>query len=110
MDRMQPDVIVIGAGAAGMAAAAELAQAGRRITVLEARNRCGGRIDTRHEGGWPLPVERGPEFIHGRPSETWDILQAAGLAAVDVAMRQFTYSDGRLVERDDRWEAVQSIL
>ena len=37
-------IVVVGAGAAGLMAARELARAGRRVTVLEARDRLGGRI------------------------------------------------------------------
>ncbi len=42
-----PTVVVIGAGAAGLAAARALTQAGARVTVLEGRSRIGGRMDTR---------------------------------------------------------------
>ncbi len=59
------DVVVIGAGAAGLAAAARLTEAGRSVLVLEARDRVGGRIDTRHEPGLNAAVELGAEFVHG---------------------------------------------
>jgi monoamine oxidase len=59
------DVLVIGAGMAGLAAADRLARRGRRVLVLEARDRAGGRADTRHEPGWPVPLEAGAEFMHG---------------------------------------------
>ena len=63
------DVIIVGAGAAGLAAAARLAQSGQRVALLEARDRIGGRIFTRHlpaEQGHPaVCVELGAEFIHG---------------------------------------------
>src|SRR6267143_6528602 len=54
-----PDVIVIGAGAAGLAAADEFARAGRPALVLEARSRIGGRCWTRHFPGLSAPVELG---------------------------------------------------
>lgn len=72
------DVIVIGAGMAGITAARELSRGGRSTVVLEARNRIGGRI-------WTLrdfcdePVEAGAEFVHGRTSAMWPEIRRAGL-------------------------------
>jgi monoamine oxidase len=53
-DEARADVVVLGAGAAGLAAARTLADAGRRVLVLEARDRVGGRIHSRtlDEGGF----------------------------------------------------------
>jgi len=64
------DVVVIGAGAAGLAAAHALSSSGLRIAVLEARGRIGGRILTRRESGWPVAVELGAEFLHGEAEAT----------------------------------------
>jgi len=50
------DVIIIGAGAAGLAAARELSGAGKSVAVLEARSRIGGRIWTTHFPDLPLPI------------------------------------------------------
>jgi monoamine oxidase len=61
------DTIVIGAGVSGLAAAWELHRAGQEVLVLEARDRIGGRIHTVRPEGWPLPIEAGAEFVHGRP-------------------------------------------
>jgi monoamine oxidase len=73
-------IVVVGAGAAGLMSARELARAGKRVTVLEARDRCGGRI-------YPLPPEEfgyqaegGPEFIHGAAPVTRGLIQEAGLS------------------------------
>jgi monoamine oxidase len=60
------DVLIIGAGVAGLAAAYELSRAGVNVIVLEARDRIGGRIYTLHDENSPLPIELGAEFIHGR--------------------------------------------
>ncbi|WP_120339563.1 flavin monoamine oxidase family protein [Cryobacterium soli] len=58
-------VAVIGAGAAGLAAARQLADAGFSVMVIEARDRLGGRVDTVTDDAWPVPVELGPSFIVG---------------------------------------------
>jgi len=63
------DCLVLGAGVAGLAAARVLVDAGRRVRVLEARDRIGGRVHTRHVPGFAFPVELGAEFVHGAPPE-----------------------------------------
>jgi len=99
------DVIIIGAGAAGLAAAAELAPSGLRVLVLEARDRIGGRVWTRREEGLAAPVELGPEFIHGRPPVTFALLHRAGIAAVDAPIVRLAMRNGRLGPRPDGVEA-----
>lgn len=56
--------IVIGAGIAGLTAGRDLQDAGRAVTVLEARERTGGRVYTNRSFA-NIPVEFGAEFIHG---------------------------------------------
>jgi monoamine oxidase len=53
------DAIVIGAGAAGLAAARALGEAGHATVIVEARDRIGGRVWTQSIEGFPLPVEIG---------------------------------------------------
>jgi monoamine oxidase len=91
-----PDVIVIGAGAAGLAAASALARAGRSVITVEARDRIGGRCDTRRLAGVPAPVELGAEFIHGQPQATLSLLREAGIPAVDTTRTQRVLFGGRL--------------
>jgi monoamine oxidase len=74
-----PDVVVIGAGMAGVSAARELARAGVAVLVVEGRDRVGGRIHSVRDF-CPLPVEAGAEFVHGVNAETWPDVRAAGLA------------------------------
>ena len=57
------DVLVIGAGMAGLAAARDLQRAGKRVVVLEARQRLGGRVWTAQVHG--LTVDLGASWIHG---------------------------------------------
>jgi phytoene dehydrogenase-like protein len=109
MTNFDADVIIVGAGAAGLAAAERLAAVGLRTLILEARDRIGGRIDTRFEAEWPAPSERGAEFIHGKPAETFDIVRAAGLAVNEVEGEQWQSAGGRL-EPADQWEQMESVL
>ena len=78
------DVIVVGAGVAGLAAAARLARAGLRVCVLEARDRAGGRIQTIRPPDVAVPVELGAELVHGDASAIERIAEAARLPLVDV--------------------------
>jgi glycine/D-amino acid oxidase-like deaminating enzyme len=92
------DVIIVGAGAAGLTAAARLAQSGRRVALLEARDRIGGRIFTRHlpaaQGHAPVCVELGAEFIHGLPAATWSLVGQAKLSAYEIEGSDLTFVDG----------------
>ena len=59
---MVPDIIVIGAGISGLAAALDLMRAGMKVEILEARDRIGGRIFTQQDPTLHYPVELGAEF------------------------------------------------
>lgn len=103
-------VIVIGAGAAGLSAARQLVDAGVDVTVLEARNRIGGRVWTREVPGLNVPVELGAEFLHGTVPEIDEIVRDAGLRAVDVAGRRWMSRDGQLEIMDDFWERLDVVM
>jgi monoamine oxidase len=105
------DVIIIGAGAAGLAAATELAPSGLKVLALEARDRIGGRVWTRNEAGLPPPVELGPEFIHGQPPVTFALMRRAGIAAVDAPIVRTAFRNGRLTPRtNDAADEVRRFL
>jgi monoamine oxidase len=78
------DVLVIGAGAAGMAAAHVLSAAGISVGVLEARARVGGRILTLRPEGTDRPVELGAEFVHGRVPQMLAVAERGGLALYET--------------------------
>ena len=62
---MSNKIIVIGAGASGLMAASALAKKKHQVTVVEARDRIGGRIYTSSRS-FTLPLEMGAEFMHGK--------------------------------------------
>lgn len=106
LDRKRADCVVLGAGAAGLAAARDLSQAGLRVTVIDARPRVGGRILTLHDSRAPVPLELGAEFIHGEAAETLSVAQAAGLAVLELPDSRETVTAGRFKPIGDFWEVV----
>src|SRR5690606_3359898 len=81
------DVVVVGAGVAGLAAAQTLLEAGLEVRVLEARGRVGGRVHTYRDPLSPVPIELGAEFIHGTSAEVWDAVRAARLLVCEAGDR-----------------------
>jgi len=89
-------VIVVGAGAAGLAGAVDLARAGVSVIILEARNRVGGRMFTQRDPVCQAPIELGAEFIHGLPSEIWELLQARNVKIEEVSGEPWCFKKGSL--------------
>ena len=95
------EVVVIGAGMAGLAAARVLAEAGLRVVVLEAQERVGGRIKTARNGD--AVIELGAEFVHGRPPELWALLEEAGLETYERTGEFLQREDDDLTAMED-WD------
>lgn len=95
------DVIIIGAGVAGIAAARDLAASGRSVAVLEARDRVGGRVCT-DDTFATHPVELGAEFIQGENIVTWDWVREFGAQTNGDAHRYETWFDydGSLIDQE----------
>ncbi|WP_109485923.1 flavin monoamine oxidase family protein [Occallatibacter savannae] len=100
METGRQRILVIGAGMAGLTAARRLAEAGRQVLVLEARDRVGGRIRTIREGDQIL--ELGAEFIHGHPPELWDLIREAGLSTYPIDGTDYCHRDGKLRKCDEQ--------
>ncbi len=95
---MAGSVIIIGCGAAGLYAASLLADKGFRVTILEARDRCGGRIHTLDLSF--QPAEAGAEFIHGSLPMTMKLVKQAGAHAEKVTASFFELSNGIYTKAD----------
>jgi monoamine oxidase len=95
------DVLVLGAGMSGLAAAARLAQAGCSVRVLEARDRIGGRVFSLRGRKWPVPVDLGAEFVQGRVPELFALAQQASLPVVELNGARKQSRGGQLMGADD---------
>jgi len=105
------DVVIIGAGVSGLAAASALRKSGLSVLILEARDHVGGRAWTRHEPDLSAPIELGAEFIHGRVPETFELLREVGKAALDTSGAHWTLREGKLAQNtEDLFGAIQTAL
>ena len=95
---MATDVLIIGAGAAGLSAAIELARAGTRVEIVEARDRVGGRMLTAMDPVLNHAIELGAEFVHGLAPEIWLPLQQHNLKVTEVDGDLWCALDGKLQE------------
>jgi monoamine oxidase len=92
---MNQQIIIIGAGAAGLMAAYELAKEGQKVIVLEASERSGGRIYTAVCDGFEQPLELGAEFVHGELPLTLALLKEAGIAYKPVKGKMLNNRKGK---------------
>lgn len=100
------DVIVVGAGVAGLTAARMLSRSGLSVDLIEARNRIGGRILTDHS---ITPVELGAEFIHGKPDATFDILGKGSIKATEMSGELWYSREGKLT-RAGGWNSGEDAI
>lgn len=103
------DVVVVGAGAAGLVAARELVRGGLSVIVLEARERIGGRIFTRLHGSG-LPIELGAEFVHGKPAEIFSLEADARLELLELDDSHCLRDASGLHDMKDFWDELGVIL
>jgi hypothetical protein len=104
-------VLVLGAGASGLAAAQDLCAAGLRVRVLEARERLGGRIHTLHHPGAGAPIELGAEFVHGVPEEIFGPSRAGAFRLRETGGgRSWQYHEGRLATGGSEPPGVDEIF
>jgi monoamine oxidase len=90
------DVLIIGAGAAGLAAARDLSVAKRKVIVLEARDRIGGRVFTYRDPDAPIPIELGAEFVHGKSPALWHLAERRHLKIQETSERHWYFEAGKV--------------
>src|SRR5215469_15727752 len=104
---MPKSVVIIGGGIAGLSAADELLQKGCTVTVLEAKERFGGRIHTIREAN--LPIELGAEFVHGKSKALLNAIHNAGLSMHDLPGGNQLFENGKL-EPVKIWDRIEEIM
>jgi monoamine oxidase len=102
------DALIIGGGIAGLIAARHLTEAGLRVTLLEARDRLGGRIYTHATADFP--VEIGAEFVHGRPEEILALSAEGAVPLVPVQGNFRRKINGQWAEASHLMEKVDLLF
>jgi monoamine oxidase len=105
----QADIIVVGAGAAGLVAARELSRAGRKVMVLEARDRIGGRIHTIRQTGFRNNIEGGAEFVHGNLPLTLQLIKEANVQSNVIDGEVWQHKQGSFQQQEGFLEETEII-
>ncbi|WP_179412890.1 flavin monoamine oxidase family protein [Mucilaginibacter sp. E4BP6] len=103
------DVLIIGAGAAGLMAAYRLSESGKKVIVLEARNRTGGRIHTISHESFFKHAELGAEFIHGNLPVTLNLLKEANIKYSAASGEMVRYDKGKFINHEgfiENWDLL----
>jgi monoamine oxidase len=101
------DVVIIGAGVAGLSCARALLEKGKNVLVLEARARAGGRVHTLSSSR--APIELGAEFIHGADPMLLKELERAGQGFLDGFDRRFYPHSGGLSRKKNFWGEIEKV-
>ena len=98
---METDILIIGAGASGLAAAYELSLVNKKIIVLEARDRIGGRMYSIQDDRFKGIVEAGAEFIHGKLPVTLGLLKKGEIKHHSAEGKLWEIEKGEITKRKD---------
>src|SRR5688500_15631788 len=109
---MPHNIIVIGAGAAGLMCGCTLLEGNHAVTIVEARDRIGGRIHTLYDSDFSKPVEAGAEFVHGHQPLTAKLLKDAGRNLSRMQGRMYQLRKGKVMKGgfDDQWPVLMKKL
>jgi monoamine oxidase len=103
-------IIIIGGGVAGLMTAFELSKHALPVTVLESKDRLGGRIFTLNDNAFSQPVELGAEFIHGDLPLTLSLLNEAGIAYQSINEKMFHVEKGEFKQQKEFTEDWNKLM
>ena len=107
---METDIIIVGAGASGLAAAYELSVVNKKVLVLEAKDRIGGRIYSIADSRFKKVVEAGAEFIHGDLQVTLRLLKNAGIRTHAAKGKMWEVEKGQISRTRDFIEGWDKLM
>lgn len=100
--REKPEVLIVGAGLAGLGCAQALLRQGIKSIILEAKDRVGGRVFSERQPLYFPPIEYGAEYLHGVNKSLMNLLGRRPF--VDVQDTHLYFSGGKLQEKKDFWD------
>jgi monoamine oxidase len=103
------DIIIIGAGICGLFTARELSKTGKKVIILEASDKVGGRIRKITEN-FSKPVDAGAEFIHGNMPLTKTLLKEAGGKTLEKNGNYYQSKNGHISEQDNFTEGWSRVM
>ena len=104
------EVVIVGAGVAGLAAAKGLREHDVDVVVVEARDRIGGRILTQRDPALAVPIELGAEFVHGSAPEFKEVIAEARLLSYDIEGRRYQVRRSRLAPLNDFYKQLDLVM
>jgi monoamine oxidase len=104
------DVIIIGGGASGLAAGKEISKAGKKVCILEARNRLGGRIHTLNVPGFSTHIEAGAEFVHGDMPVTKSLLKEGGIEFNSIEGDYYRIKNGKFQDPENLLTTFSTLI
>jgi len=104
------EIVIVGAGVAGLAAATELTRRGMTAVVLEARDRTGGRLLTIHDPRTAVPIELGAEFVHGVHPDLWKLLREMRVPVIELGGEHWTRDSEGFHPANSGWDEMDRVF